>query len=395
MIRVELLGQRRSPWSKALLAALVVCGGLYGIHRLFPALAGSLFSPAAQQESTPSPVVQQESTPKPDVQQEAVPSPAAQQEAIPSTVVQQESTPKPDVQQEATPSSQEAVPRPGVQQEATPSTVVQQEIEPKPDVQQEAAPEPMVVQREAVPSPDVQQEATSSPVQETAPKPAAQQETDPSPVHEATPTPASPVEVRKAAPAPTPSQASSPQRSTACHQVMRIDEQVPAGVRVASLNCNSTGDYWLEGTSPSHKVLRIFRLRLQALPSQVSFSVWQEGRTLRFAFQGRFAEQDALPLAALSSDQAEQFLGKVARWADASGLDSLSIHAPIHTRTRQRQKLHGLGSPQQIDAFLHQLQQAEAVATLGEVLLMPVQSDERGWVKARLYAAVDILVEAP
>ena len=181
---------------------------------------------------------------------------------------------------------------------------------------------------------------------------------------------------------------------------MRIDEQVPAGIRVASLICNSSGEYWLEGTSPSHKVLRTFRLSLKALPSQVSFSAWREERTLRFAFQGRFAERDTPPLDALSSTQAKQFFGKVARWADASGLDSLSIHEPIHiplspVRTHQRQKLRGLGSPQQIDAFLQQLQQAEAVATLGEVLLLPVKSDERGWVQARLYAAVDIIVDGP
>jgi len=179
---------------------------------------------------------------------------------------------------------------------------------------------------------------------------------------------------------------------------MRIDEQVPGGIRVASLNCNSTGEFWLEGISPSHKVLREFRLSLKALASRVSFSTWREERTLRFAFQGRFADQDTPPLDALSSAQAEQFFGKVARWADASGLDSLSIHKPIHrtlspTRTQQRQKLRGIGSPQQIDAFLQQLQQAEAVATLGEVLLLPVKSDEHGWVQARLYAAVDIIVD--
>ena len=306
MIRIELLGRRRrwSPWSKALLAALVVCGGLYGIHWLFPALAGSAFIPAAQQETTPSPVVQQEI------------DPVAQQD----------------------------------------TAVVQQEVEPEPMAQQDTVPRPAVHQ-EITPEPVAEQEATTKPVP-------------------------------------------SSQRSPACHQVMHIDEQVPAGVRLVSLTCNSTGEYWLEGTSSSYKVLREFRLRLQALPSQVSFSIWQEGRTLRFSFQGRFAEQDTLPLAALSAIQAEQFFGKLGRWAAASGLDSLSIQEPIHrsmspARTHQRQKLRGIGSPQQIDAFLQQLQQVEAVATLGEVLLMPVQSDERGWVKARLYAAVDIIVDAP
>ena len=394
MIRVELLGRRRSPWSKALLAALVVCGGLYGTHRLFPALAGSLFSagyafiPAMQQEA----------------QQDTAPSPV--QEAASSPVGQQESTPK-SVAQRDTVSS------PVAQQDTVPSTAVQQEITPEPVAEQEATTKPVVVQRDTIPSSGMQQEATPSPGQEiepkdTLPSPVAQRDTGPSPVTQQAVSPSSAREIASnpvaqpeaSTPTPTPSQAPAPPRSTVCHQVMRIDEQAPAGIRLASLNCNSTGAYWLEGTSPSHKVLREFRLRLQALPSWVSFRAWREGRTLRFAFQGRFAERDTPPLDTLSSVQAEQFLGKVARWADASGLDSLSIHEPIHrslslARTHQRQKLRGLGSPQQIDAFLQQLQQAEAVATLGEVLLMPVKSDEHGWVQARLYAAVDIIVDAP
>ena len=262
--------------------------------------------------------------------------------------------------------------------------------------QQETAP-----QRETLPSPE---EAISRPVEKTAPKPAAQQEIARSSTvqQEETPSPeqetaSSPIVQREATPRPD---STASQRSTVCHQVMRIDEQVPTGIRVASLNCNSSGEYWLEGTSPSYKVLRMFRLRLQTLPSRVSFSAWQEERTLRFAFQGRFVEQDTPPPAVLSSDEAEQFFGKVARWADASGLDSLSIEEPTHrvlsaARTHQRQKLRGIGSSQQINAFLQQLQQAEEVATLGEVLLLPVKSDERGWVQARLYAAVDIVVDAP
>ncbi len=248
------------------------------------------------------------------------------------------------------------------------------------------------------------QREIASPVQETAPKPTTQREVASSTAtqQEETPSPepaiaSSPVAQREATPRPDPTPS---QRSTTCHQVMRVDEQVPAGIRVASLNCNSIGEYWLEGISLSYKALREFRLRLQALPSRVSFSTWWEERTLRFSFQGRFAERDTPPPAVLSADQAEQFFGKVARWADASGLDSLSIHDPIHKslspqRTHQRQKLRGIGSPQQINAFLQQLQQAEETATLGEVLLMPVTSDENGWVQARLYAAVDLIVGGP
>ena len=105
-----------------------------------------------------------------------------------------------------------------------------------------------------------------------------------------------------------------------------------------------------------------------------------------------------MPLHRLSSRPTKRS-NSSARWpagADASGLDSLSIEEPTHkvlsaARTHQRQKLRGLGSSQQINAFLQQLQQAEEVATLGEVMLMPVTSDEHGWVQARLYAAVDIM----
>ncbi len=326
MIRVELLGRPgRSPWPKALLSVLVVCGGLYGIYHFFPALTRPIFSASSALIA------------------------AAQQEIAP---------------------------------------------------QREVISNPEEAQRETTPS---LEEAISSPVQETAPKPTTQQEVARSATTHQEATPSSEPEIASSPvvqPEATPSQAPSPQRSTACHQVMRVDEQVPTGIRVASLNCNSSGEYWLEGTSPSYKVLRMFRLRLQTLPSRVSFSTWQEERTLRFAFQGRFAEQDTPPPAVLSSDQAEQFFGKLARWADASGLDSLSIEEPTHralsaAHTHQRQKLRGLGSPQQINAFLQQLQQAEEVATLGEVLLMPVTSDESGWIQARLYAAVDIVVDAP
>ena len=431
MIRVELFNRqrRRSPWSKALFSALVICGGLYGIHQFFPALVGSLFStdsafiPTTQQEAAPSPVVQRETAPKSTAQQETTASPIVQQEITPDPVtqqetaasmgqeaasspvaVQQEITPEPTAQRETAASSvvqqEEAAPSPVVQQETTASPVVQQEITPEPVTQRETASSTgqeaasnLVVQQEITSEPAAQQETAASTEQEAVSSPVAvQQETTPNPV----------VQQETTSPrlTPTPSQTFSSQRSTACHQAMRIDEQVPAGISVASLNCNSTGEYRLEGISPSHKVLRTFRLGLQALPSQVSFSTWREERTLHFAFQGRFAERDATPLAALSSDQAEEFFGKVAHWADTSGLDSLSIQEPIHgplssAGTHQRQKLWGLGSPQQIDAFLQQLQQAEEVAALGEVLLVPVKSDEHGWVKARLYAAVDIIVDEP
>ena len=196
----------------------------------------------------------------------------------------------------------------------------------------------------------------------------------------------------------------APMRSAACQWAVRINERVPPGVRLVSLTCSVPGEYGLEGTCTSEQSLRGFHDQLQQLPSQVSLASWREGKTsaqaLRFAFQGRFAATPSRELATLSKDQAERLFGKVAHWADESGLDGLSIKKTITmplppARVHQRQKLRGTGSYQQISAFLHRLQQVEEIASLGEVVLMPVQAGARGWVEARLYAAVDVVVGMP
>jgi len=195
-----------------------------------------------------------------------------------------------------------------------------------------------------------------------------------------------------------------PRRSTACYWAVSINERVPPGVRLVSLTCSATGEYGLEGTSASQQSLRAFSEVLQKSPSQVTLSSWQEGkasaRVLRFAFDGRFSELPVRELATLSSDQAARLFGKVARWADESGLDGLLIKKNITmplppARIHQRQKLWGTGSYQQIGAFLQKLQQVEEIAVLGEVVLMPIQGDEQGWAEARLYAAVDVVVGMP
>jgi hypothetical protein len=195
-----------------------------------------------------------------------------------------------------------------------------------------------------------------------------------------------------------------PRRSTACYSVVSINERVPPGVRLVSLTCSATGEYGLEGTSASQQSLRAFSEVLQKSPSQIALSSWQEGkasaRVLRFAFDGRFSELPVRELATLSSDQAARLFGKVARWADESGLDGLLIKTNITmplppARIHQRQKLWGTGSYQQIGAFLQKLQQVEEIAVLGEVVLMPIQGDEQGWAEAWLYAAVDVVVGMP
>ena len=197
---------------------------------------------------------------------------------------------------------------------------------------------------------------------------------------------------------------SQPPRSAACQWAVRINERVPFGVRLVSLTCDAVGEYVIEGTTTSEQSLRAFNELLQKLPSHVTLSSWQEGKAsaevLRFAFDGRFPEQPVRELATLSTVEAERLFVKIANWADEIGLDGLSIKKTITIplpppRVQQRQKLRGRGSYQQIDAFLHKLQQVEELAVLGEVVLMPVPGNGHGWTEARLYAAVDVVVGMP
>ena len=195
-----------------------------------------------------------------------------------------------------------------------------------------------------------------------------------------------------------------PKRSVACQSAVQINERVPPGIRLASLHCRSAGEYLIEGTSVSPEALRVFKGHLQKIPSELTLSSWSEGKgqtkVLRFQFQGRFAENSSRDLAILSSDQADKLFGKVAHWADESGLDGLLIDKPIaillpSAHSHQRQKLWGTGSYQQIGAFLSRLDEVEDFAVLGEAILMPVQRGESEWVEARLYVAVDVVVGMP
>ena len=195
-----------------------------------------------------------------------------------------------------------------------------------------------------------------------------------------------------------------PKRSVACQSAVQINERVPPGISLASLHCRSAGEYLIEGTSVSPEALRVFKEHLQKIPSELTLSSWSEGKgqakVLRFQFQGRFAENSSRDLAILSSDQADKLFGKVAHWADESGLDGLLIDKPIaillpSAHSHQRQKLWGTGSYQQIGAFVSRLDEVEDFAVLGEAILMPVQRGESEWVEARLYVAVDVVVGMP
>ena len=348
MIRVELLhGRSRQvpPWAGPALFALVLCGGLYGLNWLYP--FGQIFDSSSQDTVANQELWQEEANDVTDsvaAERSAASDPWAEGAAGDSWSNDAETA------ETAESSGWGEAPVPVVQE--TPAVAPREEDRP--------ASVPHVVN-------DFSQPAVGDGDRPDGLRP-------------------------------------PPRRSTACHWAVSINERVPPGVRLVSLTCSATGEYGLEGTSASQQSLRAFSEILQKSPSQVTLSSWQEGkasaRVLRFAFDGRFSELPVRALATLSSDQAMRLFGKVARWADESGLDGLLIKKKITmplppARIHQRQKLWGTGSYQQIGAFLEKLQQVEEIAVLGEVVLMPIQGDEQGWAEARLYAAVDVVVGMP
>lgn len=360
MIRVELLyGRRGLPvaWLGPVLLVIVISGGLYGVNQLYPLAQWWQSSPSDEPVSSRGLWQEEPDAPAANDPWASVDTPL--EEPVPATTA-------PDLWESSTAQMDNPLPAaetaaPSGREEVPPSTFVEDQSPPS-------------VERAVVSSPSLAPQVvlSSSPVPQVQPR----------------------VEAFGRRP---------PQRSTVCQRAVRINEQMPAVFRLSSLRCNSEGEYVLEGTSPSEPPLRAFKDLLQKLPSQVSLSSWREGgasRVLRFDFQGRFESQSAGELATLSSDQAKRLFGKVAHWADESGLDGLSIKKPITiplppARSQQRQKLWATGSYSQIGAFLHKLQEVEELAALGELVLMPVRRDKSGWIEAQLYAAVDVIVGMP
>ena len=195
--------------------------------------------------------------------------------------------------------------------------------------------------------------------------------------------------------------------SAACLWAVKLSERLPAGARLTSLTCRASGEYSLEGMSGSRKEVEGFLETLEQLPSQVSLSWWREGSPrvgqvyqFKFNFLGQFEELYTRELEHLSASQAQVLAEKIADWARQSGLGELALEEPIETMEKtgsvqRRQKVWATGSYAQIGAFLQRLKQVEDVATLGEVVIVPVYREPQVWERARLYAAVDVLMHRP
>ena len=193
-----------------------------------------------------------------------------------------------------------------------------------------------------------------------------------------------------------------PHWSPACFQALALCRAIPSGVRFKGLTSNAAGEYTIEGLSTSPEAaLEVFKDTLSEL-SQVSLEMWRGGqvqgrRVYKFTFQGKLEQFEARQLKPLSAAEAASLVRQVADWARESGLDSLSADAPTRVAlgsglSHQRQKIWARGSYGHITAFAERLRGVAAVASLGELVMIPVYRGGEGWQSARLYAVVDILV---
>jgi hypothetical protein len=186
---------------------------------------------------------------------------------------------------------------------------------------------------------------------------------------------------------------------------LRAWRRLPPGIRFGSLRISASGEYILEGLSPSADVVSLFSFldTLKALPSDVSLSYWREGRVdaerfYRFAFEGRFPHAAGVPLERLGRAAASQLLGQLPGRARASGLDSIATEPPVDLGptvggVHRRQKLWATGSQQQIADFADAVEGLGPRLSMGEMLVVPLPdaTGRRGG-RARLYAALDLVV---
>ena len=197
----------------------------------------------------------------------------------------------------------------------------------------------------------------------------------------------------------------APQWSSGCIRALKIFEHIPAAIRVKGLTGNATGEYSVEGLSPSSaKALENFKAtlktfsRLDSLPTLQREGKRQGKWAYKFIFRGQFEGLEKRRLKPISPAEAKSLFDKMSVWARQSGLGEVSSNAPIQksletTLVHQRQKIWAKGSYQQISAFVGRLSEVEESATVGELVMVPIYRKDDSWDKAQLYTAVDVLVQ--
>ena len=194
-----------------------------------------------------------------------------------------------------------------------------------------------------------------------------------------------------------------PQWSSACAQTLRLYERIPSSIHFTGLTSKASGEYTIEGLSPSSEAaMEVFLDTLRHL-SRVSLSLWRGGkmqtkRLYKFTFQGQLTEFDTAPLEPLSAPEARALFRQVVVWGRQSGLDSVVVEAPIQVRLRpalvqHRQKMWAVGSYREIRLFVERLKQVQGRATLEELVVIPIYQRDEHWQKAHFYTVVDVLAQ--
>ena len=186
---------------------------------------------------------------------------------------------------------------------------------------------------------------------------------------------------------------------------LSLYERMPGSIQFKSLASNARGEFSIEGLSASSATaLADFRdtlshhVELDSLSQKAHEAIMGGKGGSTFTLRGHFAELDLRGLQPLSRSDASDLFGTIQLWAKESGLGDLTFKDPIRKSVsdvfeQHRQKVWGRGSFRQISAFVESVGQLEQRAALGELVMIPVYEQADFWRYARLYAAVDVLVQ--
>ena len=193
-----------------------------------------------------------------------------------------------------------------------------------------------------------------------------------------------------------------PKSSRACAIAVGLLRNAPNGARVTSLMGRGDGSYTIEGSGISQSSAETWRAQLLEESSEVRLTVWTQGKTpasgeRRFSYTGRVKDAAPFDLVPVTPKKSASVLRDISSWARSSGIRSLTVEGPIPVAlnkglSKHRQKIWGKGSYGQIAAFAERLLEAGELATLSELVMVPVYRKGRPWQNAQIYAVVDVLV---